>query len=81
VTDQPIDDESPREHRMTVARLRPSLEGTQVMFYESARIYLLPAANLHHDEIAKRLTAARESGRVVHVRVTEPHGTVIEDVQ
>lgn len=66
---------------MTVARVRGRSNGTQVMFAESARIYLLPATHPRHDEFLQRLNAARDSGRRVLVRLTEPHGDVIDSVE
>jgi hypothetical protein len=70
----------PRERRLTVARVRAAAGGTQVMFLEAARIYLLPKSNPRHDELLGRLVGSRDAGRAVLVRVTEDHGDVIDEV-
>ena len=81
VTDLSVADDHPRERRLTVARLRQAAAGTQVMFLEAARIYLLPVNHPRHDALLLRLADARVAGRALLVRVTEDHGDVIEDVR
>ncbi len=81
MTDLSAADEHPRERRLTVARVRHAAAGTQVMFLEAARIYLLRADHPRHDALLLRLADARDAGRAVLVRVTEDHGDVIDDVR
>ena len=67
-------------HReLTVARVRGSEEEdhVEVLFLESARIYLLERTRPDFDELLGRL----REGQRVRIAVAPPDGDVIEDVQ
>ena len=66
-------------HReLTVARVRGSEEAdhVEVLFLESARIYLLERARPNFDDLLGRL----REGRRVRITTSPPDGDVIEDV-
>ena len=69
--------------KMTVARVRePSgANHVEVVFLESARFYRLFRTNPHYAILLKRLQDAIAKGRGARVRLTSPHGDIIEDVQ
>lgn len=71
----------PRLLLATVARLRPTAEHVEVMFFESARIYRLERAAQEYDAVLRALRAAAASGARVQVRVTAPHGDAIDEVR
>lgn len=64
---------------LTVARIRGSEEDdhVEVLFLESARIYVLERARPDFDELLGRL----REGERVRIAVAPPDGDVIEDVQ
>jgi hypothetical protein len=66
------------DRELTVARVRGSEEAdhVEVLFLESARIYVLERARPDFDELLDRL----REGRRVRVAFTPPDGDVIEDV-
>lgn len=68
---------------MTVAHVRemPGAEFAEVMFLESARIYKLVKKNPRYEEIVKRLHEAIAKGRVVRVRLDQPHGGILEEIE
>lgn len=68
---------------MTVAHVREpaTAEFAEVMFLESARIYKLVKKNSRYEEMVKRLREAIAKGCVVRVRLDQPHGGTIEDVE
>ena len=68
---------------MTVARVRePSgADHVEVVFLESARFYKLFRTHPHYETLLERLQDASAKGRGVRVRLTSPHGDIIEDVQ
>ena len=71
---------SPRE--LTVAHIRESPGAhVEVVFLESARFYKLPRAHPRFDELIERLRRGLAGHHPVRVRVTSPHGDVIDDVQ
>jgi hypothetical protein len=67
---------------MTVGHIREpkGAEDVEVVFLESARFYKLPKAHRNFDRILGQLREAMTSHRLVKVRLTSPHGDVIEDV-
>jgi hypothetical protein len=67
-----------QERPMTVLQIRPADHGCDVIFAESARFYQLRADHPHFERMRKLLEASL--GRVVRVRVSEPHGDVIEAI-
>ncbi len=80
-TPGPANPEDPRIRRMTVARVREVAGGgrdTDVMFFESARIYKLRRDHAGYDGIVRVLRDALAAGRPVQVRLSTPHGDVIE---
>ncbi len=77
--DKPPD---PRIRRMTVARVREVAgRDTDVMFFESARIYKLLRGHARYDEAVRVLRDALAAGRLVQVRLSAPHGDVIESLE
>jgi hypothetical protein len=66
---------------MTVARLREGAGDNEVMFLESARIYALPRAHPRHDAALRLLRDALAAGRPLRVRLSAPHGDIIESVE
>lgn len=68
---------------MTVAsiRERPGAASVRVAFLESARFYELPRSHPGFDAILARLRQAKETGRVLRVRLPSPGSGVIEDVE
>ena len=68
---------------MTAAHVRetPDAQFAEVMFLESARIYKLFKKNPKYKEILKRLREAIEKGHTVRVRLDQPHGGIVEDVE
>lgn len=68
------------ERWMTVARVREANGLTEVMFFESARIYRLLHHNPAYEVALKKLQAAVASGMPVRVRLTRPHGDEIERI-
>ena len=67
---------------MTVGHIREpkGTEDVEVVFLESARFYRLPRAHRSFDRILSQLRDAMIRRRLVKVRLTSPHGDVIEDV-
>lgn len=68
---------------MTVAHIREpkGAEDVEVVFLESARFYKLPRAHPSFDRILRQLRFALARGHLAQVRLTSPHGDVIEDVE
>lgn len=68
---------------MTVAQIREETgaDPVQVIFLESARFYTLLRTNPQFDAFLQRLRDAMTKGRGVQVRMTSPHGDIIEDIQ
>lgn len=68
---------------MTAARVREpsSTDYVEVVFLESARFYKLFRTNPRYKILLERLQDAIAKGRGVQVRLTSPHGDIIEDVQ
>lgn len=68
---------------MTAARVREPSDANhvEVVFLESARFYKLYRTNPHYKILLERLQDAIAKGRGVQVRLTSPHGDIIEDVQ
>ena len=68
---------------MTAAHVRemPEAGFAEVMFLESARIYRLFKKNPKYKEILKGLREAIARKRVVRVRLDQPHGGIIEEVE
>ena len=68
---------------MTVAHVReiPGAEFAEVMFLESARIYRLSKKNAKYEEALKILREAIAKKRVVRVRLDQPHGGILEEVE
>jgi hypothetical protein len=64
---------------MTVLQIRPADHGCDVIFAESARFYQLRADQPDYDSMRQRL--ASSLGRVVWIRLNEPHGHRIEAVR
>ena len=54
---------------------------TDVMFNESARIYRLPRSLAGYDGFLRLLREANATGGAVEVRLTAPHGEVIESIK
>jgi hypothetical protein len=73
-----VTDDPTREHVWTVARVRAAGDDVEVMFYERARLFRLPHSAAAFDDTLRVLLAAADSGAAVRVRLTEPHGEVIE---
>jgi hypothetical protein len=72
----------PRIRRMTVARVREVAgRDTDVMFFESARIYTLRKDHPGYDAAARLLRDAQAVGRPVRVHLATPHGDVIESLE
>ena len=69
------------ERRMTVAVVDERAAHATVRFLESARIYRLPRASAEYSASLRTLQAAAGSGVAVCVRLTEPHGEIIESVR
>jgi hypothetical protein len=69
----------PVSRELTVAQVRGSDEEDhiEVLFLESARIYLLERARPNFDELLGRL----HEGQRVRIATTPPDGEVIEDVE
>jgi hypothetical protein len=67
------------ERAMTVLRIRPADDGSAVVFAESARFYQLRADHPDYARLRQRL--ASSLGKVVKIRLNEPHGDRIEDVR
>jgi hypothetical protein len=63
---------------MTVLQIRPAEHGCEVIFAESARFYQLRADHPNFEPMRRLLEASL--GRVVLVRVSQPHGDVIEAI-
>ena len=68
-----------QERPMTVLNIRPAAHGSDVIFAESARFYQLRADQPNYEPMRRLLEASL--GRVVVVRVSQPHGDVIEAVR
>lgn len=68
---------------MTAAHVRetPGAGFAEVMFLESARIYRLSKKNPKYREILKGLREAIAKKRVVRVRLDQPLGGIIEEVE
>lgn len=68
---------------MTPAHVRemPGAEFAEVMFLESARIYRLFKKNPRYREILKGLREAIAKERAVRVRLDQPHGGIIEELE
>jgi hypothetical protein len=68
---------------MTVAHIREpkGADDVDVVFLESARFYKLPRAHPRFNRILSQLRYAMARGRLVQVRLTSPHGDIIEDVE
>lgn len=82
MVERPGTGEDPRVRVMTVARVREVAgRDTDVMFNESARIYRLARRVAGYDGLMRLLHAVQESGARVRVRLSEPHGDVIEQVE
>ena len=73
-----MSDDPPREHVWTVARVRAAGDDLEVMFYERARLFRLPRGAVAFDDTLRVLRGAADAGTPVRVRLTEPHGDVIE---
>jgi hypothetical protein len=69
------------ERLLTVARVRTQPMHAEVTFFETARIYRLPADNPTYAEAVRLLSAAARDGTAVRVRFAEPHGAIIEAVR
>jgi hypothetical protein len=67
------------ERPMTVLQIRPAEHGSEVVFAESARFYRLRADHPDYARLRERL--ASSLGKVVKIRLNEPHGDRIEDVR
>ncbi|MFN7900545.1 MAG: hypothetical protein ACK5N0_12930 [Synechococcaceae cyanobacterium] len=63
---------------MTVLQIRPAEHGCEVIFAESARFYQLRADYPNFEPMLSLLE--QSLGRVVLVRVRQPHGEVIEAI-
>ena len=74
-------DAGERERRMTVVAVRALADHTEVMFAESARIYLLRPGAPGYAETQRRLQRALGGGRPVRVRFDRPNGEIIEQVE
>lgn len=68
------------ERWMTVARVREAKGHTEVMFFESARIYRLLHHNPTHEVALRELQTAAASGVPIRVHLTTPHGDEIERI-
>ena len=60
---------------MTVLNIRPAEHGCDVIFAESARFYQLRSDQPNFESMRRLLEVSL--GRVVMVRLSEPHGDVI----
>ena len=67
------------QRELSVARVRGSEEAdhVEVLFLESARIYLLERSRPDFDQLLDRL----REGQRVRITIAPPDGDVIEDVQ
>lgn len=65
----------------TVARVREQATHADVMFFESPRIFRLPAGHARYAALVARLRAAAESGAVVELQVEGGDDGVIADVR
>lgn len=74
VVAQPLQDRP-----MTVLQIRPADHGCDVIFAESARFYQLRSDHPDYESMRQRL--ASSLGRVVWIRLNEPHGDRIEAVR
>jgi hypothetical protein len=68
-----------QQRPLTVLQIRPAEHGCEVIFAESARFYQLRADHPNFEPMRRLLEASL--GRVVLVRVSQPHGDVIEAVR
>ena len=66
------------ERPLTVLQIRPAEHGCEVIFAESARFYQLRADQPNFEPMRRLLEASL--GLVVLVRVSQPHGDVIEAI-
>jgi hypothetical protein len=74
-------DPKPKEHLLTVARVRQHPDRADVMFFERARIHRLPLGASGYEDAVRLLREAAATGVPVRVWFTEDHGEVIEGVR
>ena len=74
-------DVAQREREMTVAAVDERAAHATVRFLESARIYRLPRTSADYAASLNTLQVAAGTGRAVCVRLTAPHGEIIDSVR
>ena len=80
-TDAPrAGDEGSLERLLTVAKVRTSSGLTEVMFFESARIYHLTPDSSTYEQTLRRLRAAERVGQRIRIRFNKPNGDIVERV-
>jgi len=73
-------DEGSLERLLTVAKVRTDGGLTEVMFFESARIYRLNRDSAVYEQTLRRLRTAERAGERIRVRFNEPNGDIVERV-
>ena len=68
-----------QDRPMTVLAIRPADHGCDVIFAESARFFQLRVDHPDYASLRQRLESSL--GRVVWIRLNEPHGDRIEAVR